>query len=173
MYTDIFSYLNSLSHTQLIDLCLRLINDNESAKNIVLQKINDSEIERNLQPKKELSEISKSSTSTENEIYVTRTSTSQDKINLFKSLFAGRSDVFALRWHNQKTNKSGYSPVCANKWQSGKCDLKKYSCASCPYKLPIPLSDSYIFAHLCGKDEFSRDVIGIYPLFSDNKQKLC
>lgn len=168
MYTDIFSYLSSLSRTQLLDLCLRLINSNESAKNILLQKINGSEIERNLQPKKELSEISKSSTSTENEIYVTRTSTSQEKITLFKSLFAGRNDVFALRWHNQKTNKSGYSPVCANKWQSGKCDLKKYSCASCPYKLPVPLNDSYIFAHLLGKDEFARDVIGVYPLFSDN-----
>lgn len=60
--SDILSYLNSLFHTELLDLCVNLINDNESAKNILLQKINDSEIERNLQPKKELSEISKTST---------------------------------------------------------------------------------------------------------------
>lgn len=168
MYTDILPYLNSLSHTELLDLCIRLVNDNESAKNILLQKINDSKIKQNPQPQKELSEISKTSTPAENSNLVTRTSTSQEKINLFKSLFAGRSDVFALRWHNQKTNKSGYSPVCANKWQSGKCDLKKYSCASCPYKSPVSLSDSYIFAHLLGKDEFARDVIGLYPLFSDS-----
>ena len=40
---------------------------------------------------------------------VSRTSTPQEKINLFKSLFVGRQDVFALRWHNAKSNKSGYS----------------------------------------------------------------
>lgn len=46
---------------------------------------------------------------------VTKTSTPQEKINLFKSLFIGREDVFALRWFNAKSGKSGYSPVCENK----------------------------------------------------------
>ena len=46
---------------------------------------------------------------------VTKTSTPQEKINLFKSLFIGREDVFALRWSNAKSGKSGYSPVCENK----------------------------------------------------------
>lgn len=143
----------------MLELCFSIIENNESAKKIVFQKINE---EQNHEEKPEILKPK------ENEIYVSRSSSSQEKIALFKSLFAGRTDVFSLRWHNQKTNKSGYSPVCANKWQSGKCDLKKFSCASCPYKSPVPLSDSYIFVHLCGKDEFSRDVIGIYPLFQDN-----
>ena len=95
---------------------------------------------------------------------VTKTSTPQEKINLFKSLFIGREDVFALRWANAKSGKSGYSPVCENKWQSGKCDMKKYSCADCPFKLPVRLSDQYIFNHLAGRDSTCRDVIGLYPL---------
>ena len=32
-----------------------------------------------------------------------------EKINLFKSLFKGRQDVFATHW--QKGNKSGYMPA--------------------------------------------------------------
>lgn len=95
---------------------------------------------------------------------VSKNSTPQEKINLFKSLFVGREDVFALRWSNAKSGKSGYSPVCENKWQSGKCDMKKYSCADCPFKLPVRLSDQYIFNHLAGRDFACRDVIGLYPL---------
>ena len=99
---------------------------------------------------------------------INRHSTPQQKIDLFKSLFSGRQDVFALRWFNTMTNKSGYSPVCGNKWLSGKCDLKKYSCATCPFKLPMSLTDNYIYNHLAGRDEFSRDVIGLYPLIDGN-----
>lgn len=99
---------------------------------------------------------------------VTRQSSPQEKINLFKSIFAGRDDVFALRWFNQKTNKSGYSPVCANKWQSGKCDLKKFSCSKCPYKSLVKLDDRFLFNHLAGKNENACDVIGLYPLMNGN-----
>lgn len=87
---------------------------------------------------------------------------------MFKSIFAGRDDVFALRWFNQKTNKSGYSPVCANKWQSGKCDLKKFSCSKCPYKSLVKLDDRFLFNHLAGKNENACDVIGLYPLMNGN-----
>ena len=99
---------------------------------------------------------------------VTKTSTPQEKINLFKSLFIGREDVFALRWSNAKSGKNGYSPVCENKWQSDKCDMKKYSCADCPFKLPVRLSEQYIFNHLAGRDFACRDVIGLYPLMEGN-----
>ena len=99
---------------------------------------------------------------------ITRYSTSQEKIDLFKSLFSGRQDIFALRWFNSKSSKSGYSPICGNKWASGKCDLKKYSCATCPFKLPVALTDNYIYNHLAGRDELCRDVIGLYPLMVGN-----
>ena len=57
-----------------------------------------------------------------------------EKIELFKSLFIGREDVYAKRLFNAKTGKSGYVPVCANEWVQGVCDKKKYKCNSCPSK---------------------------------------
>jgi hypothetical protein len=44
-----------------------------------------------------------------------------EKINLFKSLFKGREDVFATRWENSKKGTSGYSPACGNEWVRGIC----------------------------------------------------
>ena len=46
--------------------------------------------------------------------------------------------------------------------------MKKYSCADCPFKLPVRLSDQYIFNHLAGRDSACRDVIGLYPLMEGN-----
>ena len=40
--------------------------------------------------------------------------TPQEKIELFKSLFIGRKDVFAKRYYNTKTGQGGYVPVCHN-----------------------------------------------------------
>ena len=48
----------------------------------------------------------------EEEPAVTKRSSPADKIALFRSLFAGRDDVFARRWYGKTTGKSGYQPVC-------------------------------------------------------------
>lgn len=98
---------------------------------------------------------------------VTMKSTPQEKITLFRSLFKGREDVYALRWHNTKTGKSGYSPVCANKWVQGVCGMPKVKCTNCKYRSFSSLTDKAIYAHLSGKDELCRDVIGIYPMLPD------
>jgi len=50
---------------------------------------------------------------------VTNQSTVAAKVALFSSLFAGRQDVFPVRWENQKSGRSGYSPVCSNEWIKG------------------------------------------------------
>ena len=42
---------------------------------------------------------------------VTTKSSTQDKIRLFRSLFHGRDDVYAVRWEG-KNGKTGYSPAC-------------------------------------------------------------
>jgi hypothetical protein len=39
--------------------------------------------------------------------------------DLFRRLFAGRSDVFPVRWENRHTGKSGYAPACADEWVRG------------------------------------------------------
>ncbi|WP_407636251.1 TOTE conflict system archaeo-eukaryotic primase domain-containing protein, partial [Pseudodonghicola xiamenensis] len=43
---------------------------------------------------------------------VTNASPSHEKVDLFRRLFAGRPDVFPVRWENRKTGRSGYSPAC-------------------------------------------------------------
>jgi len=45
----------------------------------------------------------------------------QSKIALFRRRFAGREDVFPIRWENLKTGKSGYAPACYNEWKPGIC----------------------------------------------------
>ena len=98
---------------------------------------------------------------------VTRHSSSDAKIALFRSLFCGREDVFARRWYSKTTGKSGYQPVCQNEWADGLCDKRKYKCSVCPNRKLLPLTDEDIFKHLAGKDEYERDVIGIYPMLKD------
>ena len=48
-------------------------------------------------------------------------SPAQAKVALFRSLFRGREDVYARRFENPKTGKSGYAPACANEWVRGIC----------------------------------------------------
>ena len=65
----------------------------------------------------------------------TPTSNAQ-KIALFRSLFRGREDVFARRWQNPKTGRSGYSPACANEWKHGVCGKgigagRRATCGDC------------------------------------------
>ena len=40
------------------------------------------------------------------------------KIQLFRSLFKGREDVYSVRW-DSKNGRSGYAPACDNEWLSG------------------------------------------------------
>lgn len=39
-------------------------------------------------------------------------SSSQEKIEYFLSVFKGREDVYARRYHSTTTGKTGYTPVC-------------------------------------------------------------
>jgi len=97
-----------------------------------------------------------------------KTSSTPDKLELFRSLFCGRTDVYAKRYYNLKSGKSGYAPVCANAGKPYLCEKKKYTCGECPNRELISLSDKVICNHIIGRDELARDVIGIYPIFPDN-----
>ncbi len=51
---------------------------------------------------------------------VTATSSISDKVALFRLLFAGRSDIFPIRWDNRKTGKAGYtSCLCQRMGERG------------------------------------------------------
>ena len=92
----------------------------------------------------------------------------QEKVDLFRSLFKGREDVFARRWYSKASGKGGYQPVCLNEWNRQLCDKRKFKCAECPNRLFAPLTDNEIYRHLEGKDADGRDVIGLYVLNEDN-----
>jgi superfamily II DNA or RNA helicase len=85
-----------------------------------------------------------------------------NNIQLFKSVFAGREDVFAVRW--EKGNKSGYMPAYfydpyryrAHKMNGGTFQNfadKEY----------LPFTEKEIEKHLNGEQH-----IGVYPLLKDN-----
>ena len=88
--------------------------------------------------------------------------TPAEKIRLFRSLFRGREDVFAIRFVAKKTGKPGYAPACANKFVPGVCELPRIKCGQCPNQAFLPFDDAAVVSHLTG-----RDVIGVYPLLTD------
>ena len=89
-------------------------------------------------------------------------SETKNKVNLIKTLFKGRDDVFARYW--QKGNKSGYMPAYLydpymyrlHKMKGG--SFKNYN-----DKSYLPLSDTEIEKHIKGEQ-----LIGIYPLLKNN-----
>ena len=99
---------------------------------------------------------------------VTQHSSAAAKIELFRSLFRGRADVYPLRFESRKTGKAGYAPACANEWVRGVCEKPRIKCADCPNRRFLPVTDEVIRRHLSGWDELGRDfVIGVYPMLLD------
>lgn len=99
---------------------------------------------------------------------IDRTSLPEAKIALFRSLFNVRDDVYARRFENRKTGRSGYAPACANEWVRGICEKPRVKCATCPHRRLLPLTDDVIRWHLSGYDPDGEPfVAGGYPLFQD------
>lgn len=86
----------------------------------------------------------------------------KQNIELFKSLFRGRTDIYAVRWG--KDGRSGYMPAYKVDWS----EYKKHKAQGGTFKdyknkEYLPFDDSAIKVHLTGKD-----TCGIYPLLEDN-----
>ncbi|WP_343216069.1 TOTE conflict system archaeo-eukaryotic primase domain-containing protein [Collimonas antrihumi] len=86
----------------------------------------------------------------------------KEKLDLFRRLFHGRTDVYPIRWESN-AGKAGYSPACANEWRAGVCDKPRIKCSDCGNRLLIPLSDSIIYDHLAGEH-----TVGVYALLTDD-----
>lgn len=87
---------------------------------------------------------------------------------LFFSFFWGRTDVYAKRNVN-KNGEVAYYPQCDNFW-SDNCHRKlntHIDCKDCKYCSYTRLDLSTILTHLRGNSYAAKDVIGVYPLFSD------
>lgn len=105
---------------------------------------------------------------------VTGSSSVAEKVALFRRLFAGRVDVFPVRWENNKTRRSGYAPACANEWVRGVCGKPQVKCGECTNQAFIPVSDNVIDCHLRGENRIRPNtrgqdfVVGVYPLLFDD-----
>jgi TOTE conflict system, Archaeo-Eukaryotic Primase domain/ParD-like antitoxin of type II bacterial toxin-antitoxin system len=58
-------------------------------------------------------------------------SSTGEKVELFRRLFRGRTDVYPVRWESKTTGKTGYAPACGNEWLAGICGKPRIKCADC------------------------------------------
>jgi superfamily II DNA or RNA helicase len=102
---------------------------------------------------------------------VTNQSSPEAKIDLFRSLFRGRDDVYARRFESRRTGKTGYQPVCRNEWVSGICKKPRGRCDDCAARDFPPITDDVVRNHLLGVDPHDnsrRDfTMGVYPMLLD------
>ncbi|TDD66381.1 helicase [Jiangella aurantiaca] len=77
------------------------------------------------------------------------------KVAFFGALFAARQDLYATRWENQRTGRSGWLPAVRGGWSRGvRHEDRDY----------LPLTPDVLTAHLRG------DVhIGLYPLLDGDR----
>lgn len=102
------------------------------------------------------------------------TSPPGEKVRLFCSLFKGRRDVFAQWYESASTGRSGYSPMCRNRWWRLLCDAKRTPCAVCPNSRFAELTEGVVSAHLLGRDARGRPFsAAIYPITPDERVHLC
>jgi hypothetical protein len=86
----------------------------------------------------------------------------KESLHVFMSLFRARQDVFAIRW--ERDGRSGYTPAYDLNWdefaihKTNGGTLKDFV-----NKSYSPLTEQRLLNHLSGKE-----VIGIYPLLSNN-----
>lgn len=88
--------------------------------------------------------------------------TPSQKIELFRKLFRGRTDVHAIRWQGAG-GRSGYAVACENEWVPNICQKPKIKCGECPHRKFKPLDFNAVYDHLSGKH-----VAGLYPLLPDS-----
>ncbi|WP_254091997.1 TOTE conflict system archaeo-eukaryotic primase domain-containing protein [Dawidia soli] len=87
---------------------------------------------------------------------------SADQINLYKSLFRGRDDVFAVRW--EKSGKSGYMPAYRfDPYRYRLHQMHGGTFQNYTEKDYIPYDSHQVIKHLEGGH-----LAGIYPLLQDN-----
>jgi superfamily II DNA or RNA helicase len=77
------------------------------------------------------------------------------KVAFFATLFAARPDVYAVRWENARSGRSGWMPAVRGGWRKGiPASERDY----------LPLTEEVITAHLSGELE-----LGLYPLLDGDR----
>ena len=88
---------------------------------------------------------------------IDKNSPAELKVALFRSLFSGRDDVYALRWESARSGKAGWSPAVVGGWANAKKPGRQY----------VPLSEEVIESHLAGEIH-----VGLYPLCRGDECRL-
>ena len=115
----------------------------------VQKRLSQLDLEREILVKKRDELIQKSRSTQDGIETVPSALAVSKKVELFKSLFKGRSDVFASRWQNSK-GRNGYAIACHNEWIPGVCHKPKIKCNECHHKKYKTLDDQAIYDHLAG-----------------------
>jgi superfamily II DNA or RNA helicase len=77
------------------------------------------------------------------------------KLAFYTAMFAARADVYAVRWENARSGRSGWMPAVRGGWRKGRpAHERDY----------LPLSAAVLTAHLSGEME-----IGLYPLLDGDR----
>ena len=71
---------------------------------------------------------------------ITKESPADEKISLFRSLFRGREDIYAIRWESVRSGRAGYQPACRNEWVHGVCQKPVIKCRECAARDFLPLT---------------------------------
>lgn len=84
------------------------------------------------------------------------------QLELFMSIFRGRTDAYALRW--EKDGRSGYSPAYEFDWNEFMAHKRRGgSMKDFENKKLLPLTKEIIKRHLLGQY-----VVGVFPILTDN-----
>jgi superfamily II DNA or RNA helicase len=79
----------------------------------------------------------------------------ETKVKFFRALFAARTDVYAQRWENSRSGKSGWMPAVRGGWRKGiPASEREY----------LPLTEEILTAHLSGELE-----LGLYPMLDGDR----
>jgi hypothetical protein len=77
------------------------------------------------------------------------------KVAFFRALFAARTDVYAQRWENCRSGKSGWLPAVRGGWRKGiPVSEQEY----------LPLTEDVVSAHLSGEID-----LGLYPMLDGDQ----
>ncbi|MFQ5922443.1 MAG: hypothetical protein ACE5M4_06330 [Anaerolineales bacterium] len=102
---------------------------------------------------------------------VTNHSSQDEKIALFRSLFRGREDVYALKFEHPRTGRVGYYPARWAQRQKAQSEEPEAGRVGREQGAFLPLTDEIIRSHLLGRDPQGKSnrefAIGIYPLLPD------
>jgi superfamily II DNA or RNA helicase len=79
----------------------------------------------------------------------------QMKVGLFGTLFAARTDIYAVRWENSRTGRAGWLPAVRGGWRKGIPHTEREY---------LPLTAKVLESHLSGQEH-----IGLYPLLDGDR----